>query len=83
MRDHRMRFGFVPLDVTRSCDGREQRSTALVSLRFLFYAARKLRTQTFQSMHPVEFCSAETGPKQEREKLPLAARASGLCSVTY
>jgi len=34
-------------------------------------------------MHPVEFCSAETGPKQEREKLPLAAQASGLCSVTY
>jgi len=47
-----MRFGFVPLDVTRSCDGREQRSTALVSLRFLFYAARELRNTGFSVYAP-------------------------------
>ena len=38
-------------------------------------------TQTFQSVRPAEFYSAETAPKQQREEFPLGSQAIGLCSA--
>src|SRR5712675_1186879 len=73
MRDHRMRFGFVPSDLPRSCAS---------FIAFSFRGPVSRGTQIFQSVRPAEFHSAETASKQQREEFPLGAQAIGLCSAS-
>src|SRR5207237_1706840 len=68
-----MRFGFVPLDLLRSCAS---------FIAFSFRRPVSRGTQTFQSVRPAEVYCAETAPKQQREELPLGAQAIGLCSAS-
>jgi len=73
MRDHRMRFGFVPSDPLRS------RASFIA---FSFRPSREPRKHRLSSLCAAQrsLYSAETTPKQQRKEFPLGSQAIGLCS---
>src|SRR6266480_6330655 len=72
MRDHRMRFGFVPSDLLRSC-------ASFIAFLSAVPSAEEHRFSSLCAQR--SFHSAETAPKQQREEFPLGAQAKGLCSA--
>src|SRR4026209_2589953 len=76
MRDHRMRFGFVPSDPLRS------RASFIA---FSFRPSREPRKHRLSSLCASRrsLYSAETTPKQQRKEFPLGSQAIGLCSAPW